>query len=151
MVCKTNEASALDHIHIQHSTKFLTRCTLIVDGHAPQQPPSAGANHHEWRLPSSDPRDEGKFLFRLHTLDIYLWTLDDANLLLDTLEHVLSPAQIETDRHPPHAGALSSVVQQLENVAITDPAYANGQTRNSRSVPTSIPQAVSQPAVEQPK
>ncbi|KAL1880974.1 hypothetical protein Plec18167_003513 [Paecilomyces lecythidis] len=145
---------ALDYVRLQHSTKFPTRCTLIVDGNAPEQTPSALANPHEWRLPSADPRDEGKFVFRLHTLDIYLWTLDDANLFLDTLERVLAPSQVETDRHPPSStsqGAVSSVVQQLENVAITDPAYANGQTRNSRTEPPVMPQSVPQPAAEQPK
>ncbi|EKV09514.1 hypothetical protein PDIG_61240 [Penicillium digitatum PHI26] len=43
---------------------------------------------------------------------------------------------------------MSSVVQQLETVAVSDPAYQNGQTRNSRSEPTStavpVPQATPQ-------
>lgn len=34
-----------------------------------------------------------------------------------------------------HAQVMSPVVQQLENVAIQDPAYHNGQTRNSRTAP----------------
>ncbi|KAJ5988682.1 hypothetical protein N7481_003892 [Penicillium waksmanii] len=106
----------LENVHIRHSTQFPTQCTLTVDGlGSPHQPA-----HYEWRLPSGDPRNERHSLLRLHTLDIYFWTLEDANQFL---RH--RPAQSEQP--------MSSVVQQLENVAVTDPAYQNGQTRNSRS------------------
>lgn len=136
--------AALDGVHLRHSTTFPTLCTLTVDGQTQGSPvspqPPTSANGHEWHLPSGDPRDEGRYLLRLHTLDIYFWTLDDANLFLDSLERVLYAGQIETDRHPQSTeDATSTVVQQLENVAITDPAYQNGQTRNSRSEPASLP------------
>lgn len=140
----------MDHVHLRHSNRFPTLCTLTVDGFpqgspvSPSSPPSASG--YEWHLPSGDPRDEGKFLFRLHTLDIYFWTLDDANLFLDSVEHVLSPGQIETDRHhhpsQAHEDAMSTVVQQLENAAITDPAYQNGHSRpESVSLPPAQPAA----------
>ncbi|CAI7670320.1 unnamed protein product [Penicillium manginii] len=119
----------LENVHIRHSTQFPTQCTLTVDGlGSPHQPA-----HYEWRLPSGDPRNERHSLLRLHTLDIYFWTLDDANQFLDTIGRVLATHQLETDRLAQSEQPLSSVVQQLENVAVTDPAYQNGQTRNSRS------------------
>lgn len=119
----------LENVHIRHSTQFPTQCTLTVDGlGSPHQPA-----HYEWRLPSGDPRNERHSLLRLHTLDIYFWTLEDSNQFLDTIGRVLATHQLETDRPAQSEQPMSSVVQQLENVAVTDPAYQNGQTRNSRS------------------
>lgn len=40
---------------------------------------------------------------------------------------------------------MSSVVQQLESIAVSDPAYQNGQTRNSRSESTAAPSVASPP------
>ncbi|KAE8150519.1 hypothetical protein BDV25DRAFT_154226 [Aspergillus avenaceus] len=139
---------SLDRVYLRHSTKFPTLCTLAVDGRPPSQsaqafPPPPTANSYEWYLPGGDPRDENGEL-RLHTLDIYFWTVDDATTFLDQIENYLSPSQLETDRRPyapPPQSSMSTVVQQLENVAITDPAYQNGHTRNSQPemVPTPPP------------
>lgn len=124
----------LENVHIRHLMQFPTHCTLTVDGlGSPHQPA-----HYEWRLPSGDPRNERHSLLRLHTLDIYFWTLDDVNQFLDTAGRVLAARQIETDRPARSEQPMSSVVQQLENVAVTDPAYQNGQTPNSRSHAPSI-------------
>lgn len=104
-------------------------------------------SQYDWRLPNADPRSGHHELHRLHTLDIYFWTLDDANDFLDTVGRVLPVSQLETDRPNPQLDQpLSSVVQQLENVAVSDPAYQNGQTPNSRSVPP----AVTAPATQGP-
>ncbi|KAL1966375.1 hypothetical protein VTN77DRAFT_4517 [Rasamsonia byssochlamydoides] len=146
----------LDHVHLRHSTRFPTLCTLTVDGQVQNSPVSShsptSGDQAQWLLPSTDPRDEGRRLFRLHTLDIYFWTLEDANLFFDSVERVLSPSQVETDRHPqeqPSEAAVSTVVQKLENVAITDPAYQNGQTRDSRSDSFSTTQLTPQSASTQ--
>lgn len=138
----------LDSIHVRHSTKFPTLCTVVVDYHpAPQQRPNA--TPQDWQLPGVD-----QTRVRLHTIDIYFWTVEDATQFLDTLGRVLPGAQIESDRMvsaPPTEQPLSSVVQQLESVAIFDPAYQNGQTPNSRSeaaavaVPTFAPPPISAP------
>ncbi|PYH49036.1 uncharacterized protein BP01DRAFT_379428 [Aspergillus saccharolyticus JOP 1030-1] len=129
---------ALDKIHVRHSAQFSNLCTITVDGQSqssahnvPAFPPPPGAAA-EWEL----AEDESQSMMRLHTLDIYFWTVDDANQFLDILERDLPAAQIESDRHPylpPPPSTVSSVVQQLETVAITDPAYQNGQTRNSQA------------------
>ncbi|KAL2848139.1 hypothetical protein BJY01DRAFT_212062 [Aspergillus pseudoustus] len=131
----------LDYAHLRHSITFPTQCTLTVDGLAQPQgglafpPPPGSANPYDWQLPTNDPR-ENTFQ-RLHTLDIYFWTQGDADQFLDTVEQYLAHGQLETDRQPflppPETAATSTIVQQLENVAITDPAYQNGQTRNSQS------------------
>ncbi|EAU35497.1 conserved hypothetical protein [Aspergillus terreus NIH2624] len=129
---------ALDQVHIAHSTKFPTLCTLTVDGANTQAFPPPPTSPYEWHLPSTTGEP-----MRLHTLDIYFWTLDDATQCLDLLERHLAPAQVASDRHPfppPAQHNVSSVVQQLEHVAIADPAYQNGQTRNSQSEPASFPQ-----------
>ena len=78
-------------------------------------------------------------MYRLHTLDIYFWTLEDARLVVDTTKRLLLQNQLdylEQQHTPTHHESMSPVVQQLENVAITDPAYRNGQTRNSQNEPT---------------
>ncbi|KAL4747990.1 hypothetical protein BDW72DRAFT_215091 [Aspergillus terricola var. indicus] len=133
---------ALDNVHISHSTRFPTLCTITVDGQTQAQggyafpPPPGSANPYEWQLPTNDPRGENA-LQRLHTFDIYFWTQGDADQFLDLAEQYLSRTQVETDRHPfpppSQVNATSTIVQQLENVAITDPAYQNGQTRNSQA------------------
>jgi hypothetical protein len=135
--------TALDAAHLRHSHKFPTLCTVTVDALPPSLPGSSPPpdQAHEWRLASADPRDEGKFLFRLHTLDLYFWTLEDANLFMDSAKRVLLPRQVEIPDAPQSSPqeVISPVVQQLENVAISDPAYHNGQTRNSRTQSTSLP------------
>ncbi|MCJ1259006.1 hypothetical protein MMC24_006840 [Lignoscripta atroalba] len=131
----------LDSTKITQSYKHPTLCTVIVDGSqtragATSSPPFHGEEHH-WRLPSTDPRDEGKFLFRLHTIDLYFWTAEDAHSFVGSAKMILRPEQVDILDKPAapttHAEVMSPVVRQLETVAITDPAYHNGQTRNSRT------------------
>ena len=132
---------------MRHSCTFPTLCTLTVNAPAPSplaSSPSPNAiDQRQWLLPSGDSRDESKRLLPLHTLDIYFWTVDDANAFLDAAERVLPREQVETDRPPQQQTVeptVSSVVQNLENLAVTDPAYQNGQTRDSRSYSASTVQ-----------
>ncbi|KAL8716015.1 MAG: hypothetical protein Q9225_006297 [Loekoesia sp. 1 TL-2023] len=127
----------LDSVKVHQSHKHPTLCTITVDGNGaiPASPPIQHPEYH-WRLPNTDPRNEGKYLFRLHTLDIYFWTAADATSLMDALERMLEPQQVEiTDRlsaPAAHEHLMSPVVQKLENVAIEDSAYQDGKTRDSR-------------------
>lgn len=140
------EIAALGTVYLQNSPKFPTCLTIIVDPHGAVTPEPSD-HSEEWRLPSADPRDGGKFLYRLHTVDIYFWTIDDASSFLNTANRLLSPTQLAGTGPPqplPQAprgeeATISPVVKQLENVAITDPAYSHGQTRNSRSELSSQP------------
>ena len=56
---------------------------------------------------------------------------------MDALERMLEPQQVEIIDRPsapaPHEHLMSPVVQKLENVAVEDPAYRDGRTRDSRS------------------
>ncbi|OKL56619.1 hypothetical protein UA08_08141 [Talaromyces atroroseus] len=141
----TNEQDAfngvLDNVHIVHSTRFPTLCTMTVGSQVENSPVSAhnsDGSQEQWLLPFTDPRGQSKRSLRLHTLDIYFWTSEDADQFLDAAERVL-PQQLESDRQAQsevvEEPAVSTVVEKLENVAITDPAYQNGQTKDSRSEP----------------
>ncbi|EED16305.1 conserved hypothetical protein [Talaromyces stipitatus ATCC 10500] len=126
-----------------HSTRFPTLVTVTVGSQVENSPVSAHSPvgiQDSWLLPFTDPRDQRKHNFRLHTLDIYFWTVEDADQFLDAVARILPPQQLESDRQVQQPQtvsepAVSRVVEQLENVAITDPAYQNGQTRDSRSEP----------------
>ena len=132
----------LDSCRIINSHRFPTLITLAVDGGSSgASPPSSrlGRDPEEWRLASADPRDPGKQKYRIHTLDIYFWAEEDAKLVIDTCKRMLSPVQLdvaELEQEPApekHEDSVHPVVQNLEHVAISDPAYQNGQTRNSQS------------------
>jgi hypothetical protein len=104
---------------------------------------AAGASSdNEWRLPTFDPRNEKKYLYKLHTIDIYFWEKEDAELFLNAARALVPEKQIiildEPAAPASHHEEMSPVVQQLENVAISDPSYQQGQTRDSRP---SAPQA----------
>ena len=129
----------MDSTTIRQSHKHPTLCTVTVDGYSSQHEGTASVAQHpenHWRLPNTDPRNEGKYLFRLHTLDIYFWKAEDANSFVAAARKKLQPDQLEILDMPPnpaaHEKAMSPVVQQLENMAIQDPAYRNGQTRSSK-------------------
>lgn len=129
---------------VRQSHKHPTLCTIVVDGYGSNQGTASPVQQpeHHWRLPNTDPRNEGKYLFRLHTLDIYFWTAEDANAFVAFARQKLEVDQLEVVDIPPtpasHDQAMSPVVQNLENVAIQDPAYHNGQTRNSRTKSTGV-------------
>lgn len=137
--------TAMETTIVRQSHKHPTLCTIVVDGygsHGEGAASSAGQPEHHWRLPNTDPRNEGRYLFRLHTLDIYFWTVEDANTFVAFASKKLEIDQLDIVDVPPtpasHDQAMSPVVQNLENVAIQDPAYHNGQTRNSGTGSTRV-------------
>lgn len=83
-------------------------------------------NQNEWHLPTFDPRNENKYHYKLHSLDIYFWTQQDALQFVNGVRRVLPPHLVEVldEPGPPaQTAAVSSVVQNLEKVAIADPQY----------------------------
>ena len=137
-------AVAMESTTVHQSHKHPTLCSIVVDGYGSHQGTASPVQQpeHHWRLPNTDPRNEGKYLFRLHTLDIYFWTAEDANAFVAFARKKLEVDQLDVVDIPPtpasHDQAMSPVVQNLENVAIQDPAYHNGQTRSSRTESTGV-------------
>ncbi|KAL6716556.1 hypothetical protein ACLMJK_006123 [Lecanora helva] len=141
----------MERTTIRQSYKHPTLCTITVDGyhgHPTEEEASVKQPEFHWRLPNTDPRNEGKYLFRLHTLDIYFWKAEDANSFVSAASSKLHPDQVEVLDAPSNPAVrepgMSSVVQKLENVAIQDPAYRNGQVPGSRTTSMSP----SNPALE---
>lgn len=69
--------------------------------------------------------------------------------MIDLCKKLLHPSQLDLveleEPQQDHHGTLSPVVQNLEHVAISDPAYRNGQTRNSQSQAQNQPMNVPLP------
>ncbi|RMZ79150.1 hypothetical protein DV738_g3537, partial [Chaetothyriales sp. CBS 135597] len=138
----------LDSCRIINSHRFPTLMTLIVDGATPGTSPHSAKpprDPDEWRLPSGDPRDPGKQSYRIHTMDVYFWAEEDARSVIQALQQLLDPSQLDVAELQPEAHSdpqteqepvrheqdtVHPVVQNLENVAITDPAYQSGQARD---------------------
>lgn len=77
----------------------------------------------DWHLPTYDPQNQNKYHYKLHSLDIYFWTPIDAGQFVSGIRRVLPPAQCEVldEPGPPprHEAEVSSVVQKLEQAAIS--------------------------------
>jgi hypothetical protein len=137
----------MDRARIEYSYKHSCLVTVTVDGMGPSP---SGQDDPEWRLTTFDPKNEEKLYYRLHTLDIYFWDKDDAVLFVHAAREVLAPHQVtvldEPAAPPAHQEEMSPIVQQLESIAISDPSYQQGRTRDSR--PTGqMPQAFPGPPV----
>jgi hypothetical protein len=94
-------------------------------------------NQTEWHLPTYDPRNENKYHYKLHSLDIYFWKQQDALHFVNGVRRVLPPAQVEVldePGPPPQAPGMSHLVQKLENAAIAE---------TPQSKPTPPPQSTS--------
>ncbi|KAK4241534.1 hypothetical protein C8A03DRAFT_30256 [Achaetomium macrosporum] len=105
----------LDKVHLHYSYKHTCLVTLTV---------GEVEGHDEWHLPTYDPHNQNKYHYKLHSLDIYFWTPQDAVQFVNGIRRVLPPAQCEIldEPAPPprHSGDVSSVVQKLEQAAISD-------------------------------
>ncbi|KAH7018343.1 uncharacterized protein B0I36DRAFT_38212 [Microdochium trichocladiopsis] len=122
----------LDHTRVRYSYKQQCVVSITVDG-----VPGAPIDQTQWHLPTFDPNNQAKYHYRLHSLDIYFWTHSDALQFVNGVRRLLPPAQVEVADEPgppahspyiqaPAAGAGGSLVQKLENMAISDPQYAGG-------------------------
>ncbi|KAL9633231.1 MAG: hypothetical protein Q9164_004822 [Protoblastenia rupestris] len=130
----------LESCTVRQSHKHPTLCTVTVGGYQDQPGGRIHRPEHHWKLPSGDPRNERPLLLHLHTVDIYFWTAQDADSFLSSVRGLLQHDQVEVLDAPsapaPDEKLMSPVVQQLENVAIRDPAYHNGQNRSLSDTPT---------------
>lgn len=142
----------IDSCRVVNSNKFPTLLTIVVDGVTPQSPtsPKSGRDPEEWHLASADPRDPNHRKYRLHTLDVYLWAQEDAKLVTECFKRLLPRnqldlADVEPEQHyqdsadspQKQANVMSPVVQNLEHMAISDPAYS-GQQKSAVSPSSSF-------------
>jgi len=125
----------LDGTHIEYSYKQTNLITVLVEG--PNGQNKTLADNQEWHLPTFDPRNENKYMYKLHAVDIYFWTKEDALQFLNGIRRVVPEQQISIHGEPlpppPHLEEMSPIVQKLENIAIADPGYQGDMTRNART------------------
>ncbi|KAF2501364.1 hypothetical protein BU16DRAFT_522339 [Lophium mytilinum] len=120
-----------DSVRVEQSYKHPTLFTITVDafrGQGNSASSSPQQDLSQWHLPAPDPRNDGKYMYGLHTVDIYFWTTEDASLFLDSLKRVLQPHQLQileapaavSTAPPDHRDTtMSPVVEKLEQAAIS--------------------------------
>ncbi|KAI1077688.1 hypothetical protein F5B20DRAFT_551009 [Whalleya microplaca] len=122
----------LDSTRIRYSYNQQCLVSIVVDG-----VPGAPIDPSQWHLPTYDPRNENKYHYKLHSLDIYFWTQNDALQFVNGVRRVLPPSQVEVADEPgpppSHSHSyhqshdVNPLVQKLENAAISDPAHSSPQ------------------------
>ncbi|KAI4908006.1 uncharacterized protein J4E92_011010 [Alternaria infectoria] len=150
----------LDTVKIEHTYKHPCLFTLTVDAFSSH---NGSASPHQdtsqWHLPTPDPSNQGKYMYRLHTVDLYFWTPEDASLFLDSIRRVLQPHQMQivrnpnaTPTHSEHKNdALSPVIARLESAAISHTSRTPSvSTTQSFPGPPTAPAPTSPPPSEQP-
>ncbi|KAI0893630.1 hypothetical protein F4806DRAFT_145288 [Annulohypoxylon nitens] len=139
----------LDRTRVRYSYKQQCLVNILVEGVAgPPIDPS------QWHLPTYDPRNENKYHYKLHSLDIYFWTHADALQFVNGVRRVLPASQVEVADEPgppplPYNQPQDTnpLVQKLENVAISDPKYSSPKPA-PQGVPTFAPPPTSAGTVD---
>ena len=115
----------LDAIKVDYSHKQPNLVTLIV-GEAGALSGGA-ADSFEWSLFTFDKHNEKQHQYKLHTIDVYLWTPSDATILLDALRKVLKDHQLHiTDLsgkrmdHVTNDAPAGGIEQKLERMTVDD-------------------------------
>ncbi|EJT81649.1 hypothetical protein GGTG_01627 [Gaeumannomyces tritici R3-111a-1] len=98
----------------------------------------------QWHLPWFDPRNETKYHYKLHSLDIYFWTPQDALQFVNGIRRVLPPAQVDVQDEPgppprqqlPQAHDASGLVQKLESAAISSEKAPERASSGSGGAPS---------------
>jgi hypothetical protein len=117
----------LDTALVEYSYKqpTLFSITVVNQSSTSSPTPSPSNDLSQWHLPALDLRSENKYMYKIHTLDLYLFTADDSSLFLDSLKRVLQANQLRIldapAALPDNRDSMSPVVRQLENAAITTP------------------------------
>ncbi|KAI6783169.1 uncharacterized protein J7T54_000671 [Emericellopsis cladophorae] len=138
----------LDQARVRYSYKQHCMVSLTV---------ADAVDQNEWHLPTYDPRNENKYHYKLHSLDVYFWTQQDALQFVNGVRRVLPPGQVEIldEPGPPpqQAPAMSHVVRKLEDAAISDPRYSASHVSSqpgshAGSIPPPPPPADSAPPAQ---
>lgn len=144
--------TVLDQTYMRYSYKQHCMVSLTV---------ADSVDQSQWHLPTYDPRNENKYHYKLHSLDIYFWTQQDALQFVNGVRRVLPPGQAEIldepGPPPPQQPAnMSDVVQKLESAAISDPQYntakppSQASSHDAQLPPPPPPQAAETSAPVQP-
>ncbi|KAI0160674.1 hypothetical protein GGR57DRAFT_490324 [Xylariaceae sp. FL1272] len=112
----------LDRTRVRYSYRQQCLVTITVEGVVgPPIDPS------QWHLPTYDPRNENKYHYKLHSVEIYFWTQDDALQFVNGVRRVLPSQQVEVADEPAppshshaHSQDIHPLVQKLEKAAISD-------------------------------
>jgi hypothetical protein len=104
---------------LRYSYKQPTLFTLTLDR-------ASIPSQNEWHLSTYDERNEQKYLYCMHSLDIYLWTERDAATFLAHLQSIVPLEKLDVRDAPAsskaslaeHRDSMSPVVQLLEKTAI---------------------------------
>ncbi|KAF2007216.1 hypothetical protein P154DRAFT_453882 [Amniculicola lignicola CBS 123094] len=146
----------LDTVKIQQTYKHPCMFTITVDSFRSQGgsgAPSPQQDMSQWHLPAHDLRNEGKYLYRLHTLDIYFWTPEDATMFLDSMKRVVQPHQLEITANPSplHAehktDVMNPLVAKLEKAAVSHTSRSPSiSTTQSFPGPPTAPAPTASPA-----
>ncbi|KAI8955722.1 hypothetical protein F4801DRAFT_276942 [Xylaria longipes] len=132
----------LDRTQVRYSYNQQCLVSITVEGVAgPPTDPS------QWHLPTYDPRNENKYHYKLHSVDIYFWTQTDALQFINGIRRVLPASQVEVADEPAppssHAHSYSQdvnpLVQKLENAAISDPRVQQPGAPSFAPPPTTAP------------
>ncbi|RWA11099.1 hypothetical protein EKO27_g3994 [Xylaria grammica] len=122
----TDDQDAFDGYRTRVRYSYKQQCLVSITVEGVPGPP---LDTSQWHLPTYDPRNENKYHYKLHSLDIYFWTQADALQFVDGIRRVLPAPQIEVADEPApppshahsHSQDMNPLVQRLEKAAISDP------------------------------
>ncbi|KAF2132050.1 hypothetical protein P153DRAFT_310620 [Dothidotthia symphoricarpi CBS 119687] len=123
-------AGQLDSVKIQQTYKHPCLFTMTVDAFRNPSGSPASSPHQDpsqWHLPTLDAMNQNKYMYRLHTVDLYFWTPKDASMFLDSIRRVLQPHQLQIVSDPQatpplfehKVDAMNPVIANLEKAAIS--------------------------------
>jgi hypothetical protein len=150
----------LDTVRIEQSYKHPCLFTLTVDAFRSQGGSATSTPQQDlsqWHLPTHDPKNEAKYMYRIHTVDLYFWTADDATMFLDSAKRVVQAQQLQIVANPnapaPHAehknDMMNPVVAKLEKAAISHSSRSPSiSTTQSFPGPPTAPPPQSSPPVD---
>ncbi|KAI0473463.1 hypothetical protein GGR56DRAFT_666658 [Xylariaceae sp. FL0804] len=132
----------LDRTRVRYSYRQQCVVNIVVEGVVgPPIDPS------QWHLPTFDPRNENKYHYKLHSLDIYFWTKDDALQFINGVRRVLPAPQVEVADEPAppshpyghQSQDVNPLVQKLEKAAISDSRSNSTTQHQQQGVPSFAP------------
>lgn len=135
----------LDTVLVKNKYQQSNLLEITADA-SPSSPTSRQPHQSQWRLPAYDLKNEQRYLYRLHSLDLYFWAANDAIRFLDSVKRLLPQHQLEITEPPSaieHRDSMSPVVEKLEKAAIYSPPH--NRTSSALSSQTALSTSPLQP------